>query len=131
MPSFSKKSMDILKTCDLELQELFIEVVRHFDCSVLCGHRTEEEQNEAFRNNRSTKRWPESKHNLKPSMAVDVVPYPIDWENLNRFYYFGGFVKGIAQDMGIKIRWGGDWDGDTLTDDQKFMDLPHYELIRG
>jgi len=129
MASFGTKSAQNLLTCDIELQTLFNEVVKHFDCSVLCGHRAEEEQNEAFRNNGSTLKWPDSKHNRKPSKAVDVVPYPIDWEKLNRFYYFGGFVKGIADKLGIKIRWGGDWDNDTLTEDQKFKDLPHFELI--
>jgi peptidoglycan L-alanyl-D-glutamate endopeptidase CwlK len=131
MPNFGDRSRRNLLTCDLELQELFNEVVKTFDCSVLCGHRNEEEQNEAYRNNHSTLKWPESKHNRKPSRAVDVVPYPINWENLNRFYMFGGYVKGIADKLGIKIRWGGDWDSDTMTDDQKFMDLPHFELNNG
>jgi len=128
MPSFSAKSKEALETCDIELNELFNEVIEHFDCTVLAGHRTEEEQNKAFRSNMSTLRWPDSKHNIKPSRAIDVVPYPIDWENLNRFYFFGGYVKGIAEKRGIKIRWGGDWDNDTLTNDQKFMDLPHFEI---
>jgi len=30
--------------------------------------------------------------------------------------------------MGIRLRWGGDWDGDTELDDNKFDDLPHFEL---
>ena len=62
-------------------------------------------------------------------MAVDVCPYPIDWNNKERFYHFAGYVKGIADSMGIKIRWGGDWDGDTVFDDQSFHDLPHFELL--
>ncbi len=53
-------------------------------------------------------------------MAVDVIPYPIDWENITRFYRFGGFVKAIAVMLGIPLIWGGDW--------QKFKDLPHFEL---
>jgi peptidoglycan L-alanyl-D-glutamate endopeptidase CwlK len=129
MPKFSEKSMSMLMTCHLDLQRLFLEVVKSFDCSITCGHRTEEEQNEAFRANRSQKRYPDSKHNSIPSIAVDVCPYPIDWENLNRFYFFGGYVKKTAEILGIKVRYGGDWDGDTILDDQKFIDLPHWELI--
>lgn len=129
MPQFGKKSQENLLTCHTDLQRLFLEVVENFDCSIICGHRSEEEQNEAFRANRSQKKYPDSKHNSIPSIAVDVCPYPIDWENLNRFYFFGGYVKKTAELLGIKIRWGGDWDGDTLTTDQKFMDLPHFELI--
>jgi peptidoglycan L-alanyl-D-glutamate endopeptidase CwlK len=131
VPTFGERSRKNLESCDAELQDLFNEVVENFDCSVLCGHRTEEEQNEVFREGKSTVNWPESRHNFKPSRAVDVVPYPIDWKNLNRFYMFGGYVKGIAKQKGISIRWGGDWDSDTLTDDQKFMDLPHFELANG
>ena len=28
----------------------------------------------------------------------------------------------------LKIRWGGDWDMDTQTKDNKFDDLVHFEL---
>ena len=43
------------------------------------------------------------------------------------FYYFGGFVLGTAQEMGVGIRWGGDWDGDRVITDQGFDDLVHFE----
>ncbi len=59
-------------------------IVKDFDCAVLCGHRNEADQNEAFRNNSSTKKWPDSDHNELPSKAV--VPFPVDWENLDRSY---------------------------------------------
>ena len=62
-------------------------------------------------------------------MAVDVVPYPIDWKDRARFYHFVGFVRGIASQKGIKIRTGADWDGDHLFNDQTFHDLPHFELL--
>jgi len=130
MPNFGQKSSDNLSTAHPDLQLLFKAVVRDFDCSVLCGHRSEQEQNEVFQVGKSKVQFPESKHNQFPSMAVDVAPYPINWENLKRFYFFGGYVKKTAELLGIKIRWGGDWDSDTLTDDQKFMDLPHFELIQ-
>lgn len=128
--------MENLATCDAVLQVLFNEVIKHIDCSILVGERGEEAQNEAYDEDASTKRWPDSKHNLtkeekeagKKSQAVDVAPYPIDWENKKRFYYFAGFVKGLAIRMGIPIRFGGDWDGDNDLDDQKLMDLVHFEL---
>ena len=50
---------------------------------------------------------------------------------LNSFYYFGGIVRGIALEMGIRIRWGGDWDGDHTLNDQNFNDLLHFEVIDG
>ncbi len=45
-----------------------------------------------------------------------------------RWYYFGGFVLGTAEEMDIDIRWGGDWDGDRSLEDQTFHDLPHFEV---
>ncbi len=58
-----------------------------------------------------------------------MVPYPIDWKDLDRFYQLVGFVKGIASQMNIKIKCGADWDGDNEFKDQSFHDLPHYELL--
>lgn len=48
-------------------------------------------------------------------------------KNLARFYFFGGFVLGLAISMGIKIRWGGDWNSNREIMDQNFDDLPHFE----
>lgn len=129
MPKFGKTSRKRLESCHPDLQRLFNEVIKHFDCTVLCGERTKEEQDEAYRTGMSTVKYPNSKHNNSPSTAVDVAPYPIAWKDTDRFYYFAGIVKGIAFGMGINIRWGGDWDSDTDLHDQIFMDLPHYEVV--
>lgn len=126
---FSERSREALGTADDELQRLFNEVIKHIDCSVIYGHRTKEEQDEMVRKAYSKLEYPLSKHNTIPAMAADVVPYPIDWENRERFVYFAGIVKGIAGTMNINIRWGGDWDGDNELRDQTWMDLPHFELI--
>ena len=128
MAKFGRTSVSRLDTCDKSLQNLFNEVVKHFDCSILVGHRGEKEQNEAFDKGNSQVRWPKGKHNSNPSTAVDVAPYPIDWEDRERFTYFAGFVKGIAANTGISLRWGGDWDNDTDLKDNKFDDLVHFEL---
>jgi peptidoglycan L-alanyl-D-glutamate endopeptidase CwlK len=50
-------------------------------------------------------------------------------ENLKRWYQFGGLIKGIAAGLGIPIIWGGDWDNDGRSDDQRFHDLPHFQLV--
>jgi peptidoglycan L-alanyl-D-glutamate endopeptidase CwlK len=128
MPKFGNKSQKNLNTCDPRLIELFEEVIEHFDCTVLQGHRGEEEQNEAFEKGFSKLKYPQGKHNKYPSLAVDVAPYPVDWKDTQRFIYFAGFVKGIASQMGLNIRWGGDWDSDNELKDNKFNDLPHFEI---
>jgi len=129
MPSFSKQSKERLATCHPDLQRLFNEVIKHYDCVVLEGHRGEAAQNAAFKAGNSKLKWPHGNHNKLPSLAVDVSPYPVDWKNSKRFYYFSGFVMGLANQMGIKIRWGGDWDSDKDLDDNGLVDLPHFELV--
>ena len=128
MPKFGKTSKNRLGTCEKDLINLFNEVIKHFDCSILEGHRGQEEQDKYFNEGKSKVKYPNGRHNANPSKAVDVVPYPVDWNDTERMYYFAGIVKGIAISMGIKIRWGGDWDGDTEVKDTKFKDLPHFEL---
>jgi hypothetical protein len=131
MAGFSRKSLERLHECDPQLVELFKKVLQRHDCSVLCGSRSEYQQNKAFEEGKSTKRWPDSKHNSVGgylSLAVDVAPYPIDWDDHERFNRFAFYVMGVADTMGIKLRWGGNWDGDADLDDQTFYDLVHFEL---
>ena len=128
MAKFGRKSRERLATCDKQLQKLFNKGVKYFDCSVLVGFRGENEQNTAYESGYSKVKWPHGKHNSNPSFAVDVSPYPIDWEDRERFIYFGGFVKGCAYKMDVPLRWGGDWDNDTSLADNKFDDLVHFEI---
>jgi len=118
---FSKRSQGRLETCTQPLQDLFNEVIKHIDCTVLDGHRDAERQNKAYSEGRSKVQYPNSKHNSYPSKAVDVIPYPVDWEDINRFYEFAGIVQGIAFQMNIKIKWGGKF--------KNFFDSPHYQEI--
>ncbi len=136
MPIFGKRSNRNLIGCHQDLRILFMIVVEGFDCSFIKGKRDEEEQEAAFAAGMTKVHYPDSKHNVEPfALAADVIPYPVDWQDRDRFYFFGGYVKGIAFDLYMdgkmkhRIRWGGDWDGDTEIKDQTFMDLPHFELI--
>ena len=129
MYSFSKRSQRRLDSCDARLREVFEEVIKYRDCSVLEGHRDEERQNELKRQGFSKLSYPLSKHNVSPSLAVDVSPYPIDWTNLPRFTYFAGFVMGIAASKGIKLRWGGDWNMNNDIKDERFLDFVHFEVL--
>lgn len=129
MPAFGRRSKARLDTCHPELQRLFREVVKHWDCTILTGHRGKRAQDEAWTTGRSKVRWPEGEHNDWPSNAVDAAPWPVpDWEDVKVFYTFAGFVMGVASQLGIPIRWGGDWDGDRDLNDQTFNDLVHFEL---
>lgn len=128
MPNFGTASAARLATCDPRLQDLFNEVVKTFDCTVIEGHRGEAAQHLAFVTGKSKLDWSNGNHNSKPSKACDVAPYPVDWTDKSRFYYFAGFVMGVAAKMGLKIRYGGDWNQDTQVKDNTFNDLVHFEI---
>ena len=128
MPKFGKRSKERLATCDERLQKIFNEVIKYIDCSVLEGHRGEARQNKLCDEGKSKVRFPNGRHNANPSRAVDVTPYPVDWEDRERQTLFAGFVIGIATSMGINIRWGGDWNKDFKVQGNKFDDFPHFEL---
>jgi peptidoglycan L-alanyl-D-glutamate endopeptidase CwlK len=102
------------------------EAIKVTDFSVICGFRGEKEQNEAYARGHSKLKWPQSKHNQTPSMAVDIVPYPIDWNDELRFRTLGAVVKEIWSQLppekraGYALIWGGDF--------KNFRDLPHFEL---
>lgn len=129
MPKFSNKSKAKLDTCHPLLQELFQEVVKNVDCTIIEGVRTLETQEEYVR--KGVSKTMKSKH-LKQddgySHAVDCIAYPIDWNDKARNYMFAGYVKGVAESLGIKIRLGADWNGNFTAKDQSFHDLPHFEL---
>lgn len=129
MNTFSSRSKANLMSCHQRLQDLFNEVLKTYNCTVLEGHRSKDRQDNAYKSGLSKLKFPASKHNRYPSHAIDVIPYPIDFSDVKRIYEFGKFVIETSKKMGIKIRWGGDWDGDGDTNDQKFNDLVHFELI--
>lgn len=133
MPVYSRASEEKLKTCCAELYLIFHNVLHEWDHTIVWGFRDQISQHEAFLAGNSEKDWPNSKHNKFPSDAVDAIPYYADgirWKDEHGMYLFAGYVLRVAQDLNIKIRWGGDWDGDHDTKDQKFNDLCHFEVVR-
>lgn len=129
MPTFSDLSARRLATCDERLQKLLREAIKQVDFTVLCGHRTREEQEDAFRTGGSTRQWPNSKHNLTPSMAVDIAPFPVDWNDTARFARLYGYIERIAEEQGAHIKWGADWNSNWRTKDERLIDMPHIEIV--
>jgi peptidoglycan L-alanyl-D-glutamate endopeptidase CwlK len=137
MSNYSFASQTKLDTCHPDLQALFFYVILGYDNTIVCGHRGEQEQNEAYAAGNSQLQWPNSKHNSYPSMAVDAVPYEktgLDWGKIQSAN-FAGYVKGIADmlfrygTISHKIRCGVDWNSDNDVDDTKFWDGAHFELV--
>jgi len=136
MAKFTNQSRSNLNTCHTDLRTVFECVIVTFDCTILCGHRGEREQNRLFEAGKTQVRFPDSNHNTSPSEAADVAPYPIDWQGRERFHLFAGYVLATADrlyeqgEIGHRLRWGGDWDRDFEISDNDFDDLVHFELIQ-
>jgi peptidoglycan L-alanyl-D-glutamate endopeptidase CwlK len=121
MPHFGRKSVERLNTVHKDLQLVLYAAIEDFDFSVICGKRSEDEQNEAFAAGRSKLKWPESKHNKVPSRAVDIAPHPLDWTDTESFLRMAAVVLEKASRLGVPLRWGGNW--------TTFRDMPHFELV--
>ena len=60
--------------------------------------------------------------------AVDLVPYPVDWNDLKKFDAIAKAMFAAAKELNIKIRWGADWDGDGKPRERGESDSPHFEI---
>lgn len=122
MPTFGPRSRKNRDECHEGLQRVLNEAIKHYDFSVICGHRGQGEQDEAYNRGNSTVKWPNSKHNRSPSWAFDVVPYPGGFDNPDEaFYELATHILGAASRLYVPVRWGGHW--------KTFKDLAHFELI--
>lgn len=93
-----------------------------------CTYRSQKEQDDLYAQGR-TKPGPivtkvrHSKHTDREAFDVvvlDAVGRPV-------------WAPSAYMDLGklgqkVGLRWGGDWDGDGQTTDERFVDLPHFEL---
>ena len=99
-----------------------------WDIIILETERAHERQVELVRIGAS--KTLESKHLIQPdgyAHAVDLTPMPVDWNDLSRWSYFGGYCLMAARSLGIPMTWGGDWNNNTRVKDQTFNDLDHLE----
>ena len=146
MYSFSRKSKQLLETCHKDIQLILNELIKYYDFSVLEGYRPIERQQKLYKEGKSKLDGinKKSKHNYNPSMAVDIMPYKKGTNAFSgkekdnrRFYFMMGMVKAISEKLfeedkiTHKVRFGLDWNGNFVYDDQTFDDLPHFELIGG
>ena len=132
MPVFSRASETQLATIHPRLVLVLREGIKHFDFVVVEGHRGKEAQNIAYAKHLSKLPWPFGNHNKYPSNAADIAPYPIDWKEGEkphlRFAFMMGVLKKCADDLGVKVRFGMDWNRNYDMRDESFLDLPHIEL---
>ena len=60
--------------------------------------------------------------------AVDLVPYPVNWNDLTKFDQVAKAMFAAAKELGVSIRWGADWDNDGNYREKGEYDSPHFEL---
>lgn len=116
-----KNSLKEMSNVHSDLRKVIEEAIKSYNFSVICGFRGEQAQNEAFARGKSKVKWPNSRHNKTPAEAVDLCPYPVDWNNLKAFREMAEHVKEAAEKVGVEIEWGGECFG-------TFVDMPHFQL---
>ncbi len=155
MANFGANSQQKLLTCHASLQAVLTEAIKHYDFSIVCGTRGKEEQDLAFAKGMSKTQWPFSKHNANPSHAFDIYPYHSKYGSLTddptvikkiqsvvavqpeavkqfitqEYCLMAGVIMTVATQVGVKLRWGGDWNCDGNRFDNSFNDLAHFELV--
>lgn len=156
MAQFSDASKARLETVHPDLKKLFYYVILEFDCTVVHGQRTPEEQFQLYKKGRKQENgiWlpidpvkktgivtncdgykVKSRHNITPlSEAVDVVPYPTLYSDIDTIRHFAGYVLGVADMLKYlgylehKIICGIDWDNDKDLHDQRLFDAVHFQI---
>lgn len=107
------------------------------DFTVIEGVRTPARQKELYAQGR-TKPGPKvtwtmtSNHfvNKKTGFghAVDICPYPVDWNDLSKFDRISRAMFEAAAELGIRIRWGADWNQNGKPREKGETDSPHWEI---
>lgn len=106
------------------------------DFSVTCGVRTLAEQKELYAQGRTKPgqivTWTLKSRHLPAAdglgRAVDLAPYPIDWNDLSKFDAIAKAMFQASKELGIPIRWGADWDQNGKPRERGETDSPHFEL---
>ena len=123
-----QRSLDRLKGVNPSLVAVFKRACETmpFDITVLEGLRSYERQQELLK--QGATKVSVSRH--MSGNALDIAPYPIDWNDLERFQIVAEHMFKAAEELGVVIRWGGTWER-TFTKPvkwAKFLDAPHFEL---
>ena len=121
---WGRLSTERLVTCDKKLQAIADMMLERspFDLTITAGYRTEDEQNEAYKNGKSRAKFGESKHNFFPSKAIDIVPVKVNWDSNDwKWAYMCALAYDCAMELGIKIKCGFFF--------KSIKDCPHIEIV--
>lgn len=131
---FSNNSERQLSTMKQDLVNVFRKALSWgiMDITIVEGYRDRETQNKYFDMGKSRVKYPDGRHNKIPSDAGDAAPFVAGKVSWNKFHccVLSGIILAAAEELGVRLRWGGNWDmDDEPITDQDFQDLVHYEVI--
>lgn len=123
MYSLGNKSQQKLKGVHPLLREVIELAIKKTkqDFTVIWGVRTAEQQNALYQKGRTTGGSivtykdgysGKSNHQVKADgfgHAVDLTPWPIDWDDWGKFADINDAVQEAADEIGVKVTWGGNW----------------------
>lgn len=107
-----------------------------FDFTVVEGKRTLQRQTELYAQGRTKPgkvvTWTmKSKH--LDGKAIDLAPCDangrIDWTDIDKFKKIASLMFWAAEELNVKIRWGGDWNQNGRPHEKGETDSPHFELV--
>lgn len=105
--------------------------ISEVDFTVLEGVRTLERQCELYAQGRTAPgkivTWTMKSRHIE-GKAVDLVPYPLDWNDLEKFNKIKDAMFQAAKELDVNLRWGADWDGDGNYREKGEYDSPHFEI---
>lgn len=105
--------------------------ISEVDFTVMEGKRTLERQRELYAQGRTAPgkivTWTMNSRHIE-GKAVDLVPYPLDWNDLEKFDKIKDAMFQAAREIDVNLRWGADWDGDGKYREKGEYDSPHFEL---
>jgi len=134
---FGERSLKKLNTCDPKLIAIANRALSYelIDFAIIEGYRSDERQHQFFIDSTSKLDAgdPKAKHNFfNPSHAFDAAPFvndDISWDQ-QHCIFLAGCILSAAKELGVELRWGGNWDMDgEIYTDQQFQDLVHYEIV--
>lgn len=125
--ALSKQSQMKLNQCCDEIKSVINELLHYMDVSILEGERTKADQEKYYQQGTSKAKFGQSAHNFHPSLAIDIIPYPVpklpngEWDNNSHVWNdMAMLVKEIANELHVPITWGGDF--------KSIVDKPHFEI---
>lgn len=105
--------------------------ISEVDFTVMEGVRTLERQRELYAQGRTAPgkivTWTMKSKHIE-GKAVDLVPYPLDWNDLDKFNKIKDAMFKAAKELDVNLRWGADWDCDGNYREKGEYDSPHFEI---